>query len=114
MALKPGVPSTTDKILQLEQQIAEFERVSAAILSRTAMEAPARRCVAHIRSIPSAEIGRKLLIRARSVLISCLIDTPADLEKPARRNVIARLIGDIERALQLSEPSELGFGERDG
>ena len=42
---------------------------------------------------PSTE---ELLTRARSVLSSCLSDTPDDLQKTARRSVIERLIVDIE------------------
>lgn len=40
------------------------------------------------------------LIRARSVLRTCLSDEPADLEKPSRRQVIEARIREITEVLE--------------
>lgn len=45
-------------------------------------------------------IKDEALIQARSVLRTCLNDTPDDLQRPARRRVIERKIDLITRALE--------------
>jgi hypothetical protein len=47
----------------------------------------------------------EILIRARSVLRTCLDDTPEDLKTPARRSVIELRIREITEVLKRHRPN---------
>lgn len=53
----------------------------------------------HGRPIDDPPSCYEIIKRARSALVTCLRDTPADLDKPARRSVIERRILEITDCL---------------
>lgn len=56
--------------------------------------------------LPGPPDPREVLVRVRSVLRTCLQDTAATLEEPARRRVLLRRLAECDAALKESADAE--------